>query len=91
MTLVREVREGDLNIRAGIVIRYKNYVLMQHPTPSVKWPSPLWEIQKGHLREGESPKDGAIRECFEESNIKFEPWKLEQPRLPIAMRLYTFF
>ena len=77
--LIQEIREGDLNIRAGIVIRHKNLLLAQHPTPSEKWPNPLYDIPKGHLREGESPKGGAIRECWEETNIKFEPWKLTNP------------
>jgi 8-oxo-dGTP pyrophosphatase MutT (NUDIX family) len=68
-----------LNIRAGIVIRCRNWILVQHPTPSAKWPNPLFDLPKGHLRQGESPKDAAIRECWEETNIKFESWKLENP------------
>jgi len=77
--VISEIRQGDIDVRAGIVIRYKNFLLMQHPTPSVKWPKPLFDIPKGHLQKGESPKEGAIRECWEETNIKFEPWKLENP------------
>ena len=79
MTIVQEIRQGDLSVRAGIVIRYKNFILTQHPTPSVKWPNPLFDIMKGHLRLGESPLNAAIRECYEESNIKFEAWKLTNP------------
>lgn len=77
--IIQEIRQGDINVRAGIIIRYKNYLLTQHPTPSEKWPNPLLDIPKGHLQEGENPKEGAIRECWEETNIKFEPWKLESP------------
>ena len=79
MEIIKEIRQGDLNVRAGIVVRYKNLVLTQHPTPSKKWPNPLLDIMKGHLRPGETPKEAAIRECWEESNIKFEAWKLEKP------------
>jgi 8-oxo-dGTP pyrophosphatase MutT (NUDIX family) len=79
MMIINEVRQGDLNIRAGIIIRCRNWLLAQHPTPSVKHPNPMWEIPKGRLRPGESIKDGAVRECWEESGIKFESWKLECP------------
>jgi len=79
--IIKEFREGDSTIRTGIVIRYKNYVLTEHPTPSVKYPTPLLDIMKGHLRSGETPRQGAIRECYEECGIKFEPWKLEKPIL----------
>jgi 8-oxo-dGTP pyrophosphatase MutT (NUDIX family) len=79
MMIINEIREGDLNIRAGIIIRCKNLMLVQHPTPSKKYPNPLLEIPKGHLQKGESIINGAIRECWEECNIKFETWKLESP------------
>jgi 8-oxo-dGTP pyrophosphatase MutT (NUDIX family) len=79
MKILNEIREGDLNIRAGVIIRCINYLLVQHPTPSKKWPNPLLEIPKGHLQKGETPKEGAIRECWEEANIKFESWKLKDP------------
>jgi hypothetical protein len=38
-----------------------------------------FDIVKGHLQAGETPKECAIRECFEETHIKFEPWKLARP------------
>jgi hypothetical protein len=37
------------------------------------------DIPKGHLQKGETPLQGAIREVYEETNIKFEPWKLTSP------------
>ena len=76
---IYEIRDGDINARAGIVIRYRNFLLVQHPTPSSKWPNPLFDLMKGHIQKGETPKDAAIRECYEESGIKFESWKLEKP------------
>jgi hypothetical protein len=37
------------------------------------------DIPKGHLQEGETPVQAAIRETYEETNIKLEPWKLTRP------------
>lgn len=37
------------------------------------------DLPKGHIQKGESPIQGAIREVYEETNIKFEPWKLTRP------------
>jgi len=79
--LIKEFCEGDSVIRAGIVIRYRNYVLTGHPSPSVKYPNPLLDLFKGHLRSDETPLQGAIRECYEKSGIKFESRKLEKPIL----------
>ena len=74
-----EIRDGDLEVRVGLIIRCNNLVLVEHPTPSKKWPNPMFDLPKGHLQKGESLIEGAIRECWEETNIKFEPWKLKRP------------
>jgi 8-oxo-dGTP pyrophosphatase MutT (NUDIX family) len=78
MKLIKEVREGDLPIRAGVIITDNKYLLVEQPTNMVqkKW---KLDIPKGHLQKGESPIQGAIREVYEETNIKFEPWKLTHP------------
>lgn len=70
MTRLVETRAGDINVRSGVVLKYKNYFLAEYPTPSIKYPAPLWDIPKGHVQWGENIKDAAIRECFEETGIK---------------------
>jgi 8-oxo-dGTP pyrophosphatase MutT (NUDIX family) len=78
MKIIQEIRQGDLNIRAGIVITNGNLLLCGQPTNMVRNNWKL-DIFKGHIQQGESPLNAAIRECYEESNIKFEPWKLTNP------------
>ncbi|GHU51647.1 hypothetical protein FACS1894200_12020 [Spirochaetia bacterium] len=79
MRIVRETRTGDINVRAGVIITNGILMLASQPTNMIRngW---LYDISaKGHLQNGESPLQGAIRECWEETNIKFEPWKLTHP------------
>lgn len=76
---ITETRAGDINARAGIVIKYGGYALLEQPTPSAKWPHPMLELPKGHIQKGETPLQAAIRECWEETNIRFETWKLTHP------------
>ena len=65
----------------GIVILYKNKILLGHPTND-KWYG-TYTIPKGHADDGEKPKTTAIRETFEEVGIKIpkkwltDPYKLE--------------
>ena len=47
-------------------------ILMGPRRDSSKWTNP-----GGHLNEGEKPRDGAVRELFEEAGIKSDPSKLE--------------
>ena len=75
-----EIRKGDIKARAGLVITDGSYLLTCKPTPSSRWPNPKLDIPKGHIQAGEAPMDAAIRECYEETNILFEPWKLNRPR-----------
>lgn len=76
---VAEIRDGDIKARAGLIIRDGVYLLACKPTPSSRWPNPQLDIPKGHIQQGEDPMDAAIRECWEETNIKFEKWKLNRP------------
>lgn len=78
MRIIREIREGDISTRAGIVITDGRYILVEQPTNMVQKGWKL-DLPKGHLQEGESPIQGAIREVYEETNIKFNPWKLTHP------------
>ena len=79
MIYLKEVREGDETKRAGIVIVDGKSILGCLPTPSIKYPNleRKLDLPKGHMQEGETPIEAAIRECWEETNIKFEDWKLK--------------
>jgi 8-oxo-dGTP pyrophosphatase MutT (NUDIX family) len=74
-----EIRNGDIKARAGLIIRDAEHLLACKPTPSSCWPNPKLDIPKGHIQQGEHPMNAAIRECYEETNILFEPWKLNRP------------
>ena len=76
---LKEIREGDINVRAGILITDKISVLGCLPTASIQYPNyeRRLDLPKGHLQEGEDPLDAAIRECWEETNIHFKKWKLK--------------
>ena len=75
---IKEIRDGDTNQRAGIVITNGELILCCQPTNMYRngWKLDLF---KGHIQKGETPKEAAIRECWEESGIRFEPWKLTNP------------
>jgi len=73
---ITEVKAGDVNARAGLLITDGEHFLVCKPTPSSRYPHPELDIPKGHLRLNEQPIDAALRECYEETNIRFEPWKL---------------
>lgn len=73
-----ETRSGDTSQRAGIVITAGGLLLCGQPTNMVRNNWKL-DIFKGHIQFGENPIDAAIRECWEESNIRFERWKLTNP------------
>jgi 8-oxo-dGTP pyrophosphatase MutT (NUDIX family) len=74
-----EFRRGDISSRAGIVITDGKYLLACKPTPSSRWPNPKLDIPKGHIQSNEDARHAAIRECYEETNILFEAWKLSYP------------
>jgi 8-oxo-dGTP pyrophosphatase MutT (NUDIX family) len=78
MQVVKEIRENDLAIRAGIIITDGQYILVEQPTNMIQ---KGWKLDtpKGHLQRGEYPIQGAVREVYEETNIKFETWKLTRP------------
>jgi 8-oxo-dGTP pyrophosphatase MutT (NUDIX family) len=78
MKLIKEIREGDTPVRAGIVISTGKYILVEQPTNMIQngW---KFDLPKGHAQQGESAVQCAIREVYEETNIKFAPWKLTRP------------
>lgn len=54
---------------AGVVIIYKNKILLAHPTSSKRYHSVL-SFPKGHIEKGESELQAALREVEEEVGIK---------------------
>jgi 8-oxo-dGTP pyrophosphatase MutT (NUDIX family) len=74
-----ETRNGDIKARAGLIIHDGQHLLACKPTPSSRWPNPKLDIPKGHIQQSEHPMNAAIRECYEETSILFEPWKLNRP------------
>ena len=53
----------DTNDAAGIAYSYKGYLLCVRDNKG------LWGIPKGHIQQGESPEQGAMREFTEETQI----------------------
>ena len=78
---IAEIKTGDIKARAGLIVTDGDSVLACKPTPSSRWPDPKLDIPKGHIQSRERPIDVAIRECYEETNILFEPWKLNKPKI----------
>lgn len=54
-------------ISAGILLIYDNKVLLCHPSNNY-WTN-TFSPPKGHVEEGESLEEAAIRECYEETSI----------------------
>ena len=54
-------------ISAGILLIYDNKVLLCHPSNNY-WTN-TFSPPKGHVEEGESSEEAAIRECYEETSI----------------------
>ena len=56
---------------AGIILKHKDEVLLCKRSPQKSLPN-LWSIPSGHMEEGESPGQSAIREFYEETNIEID-------------------
>ena len=59
---------------AGIILKHDDKVLMCKRSPEKSMPN-VWSIPSGHVEEGETPKDGAIREFVEETNMEVKNLK----------------
>lgn len=64
--------------KAGVVIQYRNKILLTHATNS-SWRVRPFSIPKGNIEPGESEKEAAIRELYEETSISLDPEKLSYP------------
>lgn len=56
---------------AGVILKKNNKVLLCKRSPEKSLPN-TWSIPSGHLEDGESPGQGALREFYEETNIELD-------------------
>lgn len=56
---------------AGVILKHKDEVLMCKRSPEKSMPN-TWSIPSGHVEDGESPGQAAIREFYEETNLKLD-------------------
>jgi 8-oxo-dGTP pyrophosphatase MutT (NUDIX family) len=64
-----------VQIRVAAVILYREgRVLLQHrdDKPEIVWPN-HWAIFGGHIEDGETPEQAALREIEEELGLRLEP------------------
>jgi len=54
---------------SGVILKKNDKVLMCKRAPNKTLPN-IWSIPSGHIEDGESPGQAAIREYFEETNIE---------------------
>ncbi len=54
---------------SGVILKKNDKVLMCKRAPNKSLPN-VWSIPSGHIEDGESPGQAAIREYFEETNIE---------------------
>lgn len=55
-----------------IILNNKREILLGHTTGQQ-----CWDLPKGGIHPDEAPVDCAVRECYEETNLKFEPSHLQ--------------
>lgn len=62
---------GKIKKWAGVILKHKDEVLMCKRSPEKSMPN-IWSIPSGHIEEGESPGQAAIREFYEETNLEID-------------------
>lgn len=55
---------------AGVIVRTKDKCLLCKRSPKQTYLPNVWSIPSGHIEEGETAIEGAVREFFEETNMK---------------------
>ena len=71
-------RDGDWHRAAHLwIVTQDNRVLLQRRSDSKEsWPG-MWDVSvAGHINAGESARDAAVREAFEELGLRFAPEEL---------------
>ena len=62
---------AEFNRYSGVVVKNKDKVLLCKRSPNKTLPNE-WSIPSGKVEGNETPKDAAIREFYEETNIKLK-------------------
>jgi len=64
-------KKEETSIRTAVMVikNSEGKTLILQRSSTAKWEPNKWNLPGGHIEEGESPKDAAIRECKEESGI----------------------
>ena len=62
--LIREMHDSDDS--AGVCLYFSGKLLSCKRTDS------YWSVPKGHIHKGEDPKEGAVREFYEETKIHLD-------------------
>lgn len=68
---LEESKKENVQVSAGLLIIQDNKMLLTHPTGAIE--GKKLGIPKGHVEEGETIKEAAIRETFEETGIEIDP------------------
>lgn len=69
---------------AGIVLLCDSRILLVHPT-GASWQRPVCGIPKGGMKQGEDPKEAALRELEEETGILLPAEKLSRIAYSVEM------
>ena len=63
---------SHIRLGVGIILHYKNKILLEHRTDCKKW-----GLIGGGIEIGEQVEEAAIRECYEETSLIIDKNKLE--------------
>ena len=67
----KKMRDPNLHTLSGIALIVEDKILLVH-AKKYAGQNNKWSIPKGHIEEGETPEEAAIREVAEETGIKSE-------------------
>lgn len=87
----------DINSGAGILVMCptSRRILLALRTPNTEWEGNTWCTLGGMMQNAETPLDGALRECLEESEIKpdemiRESFFVDQKKPNTGFKFYNF-
>lgn len=81
---------SSIIIIGGVLLKYRNKVLLCKRASNKSYPN-TWSIPCGHVNKNEPPKIGALRELYEETNIKLNEINLVGFISKKNLLFYVFF